>query len=167
VPVIPAGQSRHERVTVLRCNHRLAHVARAYLAGRPWFDRAMLEAALGRPLDSRAGAFALAAAGFALLRAEGDSIEVRAADPRVARLVNRARLGPQRRGYRVHRVLEAFLALPPRSQRRRPATDDRRLEVARRLQDDWLLDGDDLLNCRPFARLQSAWTLRPRQPVAS
>jgi hypothetical protein len=161
--VIPSGQSRHERITVLRRDHPLAAIARAYLAGRRCFDRSMLEAAVGRPLNTRSGAFALAAAGLALLRAEGESVELRAADPRVARLVNCARLGPQRRGYRVHRVLEAFLALPPRAYRRRPATDDRRLEVARRLQDDWLLDGDDLLNCRPFARLQSAWTLPPRQ----
>lgn len=116
---------------------------------RPW----------ATPLATRQWMAALAAAGFALLRVKGDRIELRAADPRLAALVNRARLGPQRRGYDVHRVLEAFLSLPPREQRRRAATDDRRLEVARQMQDDWLLDDDDLLNCRPFVRLGSAWTL--------
>jgi hypothetical protein len=105
VPVVPAGQSRHERVTVLRPGHPLAAVARAYLGGQRWFERAAIEKALGRQLDCREGAAALAAAGFALLRANGPALELCAADPRAARLVNRARLGPQRRGYRVRRVL--------------------------------------------------------------
>jgi hypothetical protein len=157
-PVVPPGRSRHERVTVLRPGHPLAAVARAYRSGQRWFDRAALEAALGRSLTSRPGALALASAGFALLSTEGGRIELQAADPRVARVVNRARLGEQRRGYKVHRVLEAFLALPPKARRLRPATDDRRLEVAQRLHDDWLLDGEDLLNCRPFVRLRSTWT---------
>jgi hypothetical protein len=158
LPVIPPGRSRHERVTVLRRNHPLAAVARAYLAGDRWFERGVLETALGRRLDTLMGAAALAAAGFALLRVNGSRLELRAADPRAAHLVNRARVGPQRRGYRIHRVLESFLYLPPKKKRRHPATDDRRLEVAQRLQDIWLLDGDDLLNCRPFARLRSPWT---------
>jgi hypothetical protein len=159
IPVVPPGRSPYELVTVLGCDHVLATLARAYFAGERCFDRARIEDVLGRRLNSPQGADALAAGGFALLRADGTRLELRAADPRVARLVNRARLGPQRRGYDVHRVLEAFLVLPPRDKRRRAATDDRRLEVARLLQDDWFIDGDDLLNCRPFARLRSVWTL--------
>jgi hypothetical protein len=54
--------------------------------------------------------------------------------------------------------LEAFLYLAPKRLRRHTVTPDRRLEVALSLQSDWLLDGDDLLNCRPFARLASTWT---------
>ncbi len=33
------------------------------------------------------------------------------------------------------------------------------LEAARRLQEDWGVDGEDLLNCRPCARLRSPWVL--------
>jgi hypothetical protein len=157
IPVVPSGGSHYERITVLCPNHALAAVARAYVAGERRFDRTVVEGILGCRLDSRSGADALAAAGLAMLWAEGERLELRAADPRVAQLVNRARLGLQRRGYDVHRVIEAFLALPPMGQRRRAATDDRRLEVARMLQDDWFIDGDDLLNCRPFARLRSLW----------
>jgi hypothetical protein len=159
VPIVPVGQCPHERVTVLGPEHPLAPLARAYGAGQRWFPRLEIEQALGRRVDSRAGAVALATAGFAMLSAADSRIELRAADPRIARIVNRARLGPQRRGYRIHRVLEAFLCLPPKKQRRHSATDDRRLEVARLMQSEWLLDGDDVLNCRPFARLSSAWTL--------
>lgn len=157
-PVVPEGGAAHERVTVLCPGHSLASLARAYLAGERWFDRLEIEAALGLHLNTRASAAALARAGFAMLCIDGPHLELKAADTRLAQLVNRARLGPQRRGYRVRRVLEAVLALPPRKKRRCPVTDDRRLEAARRLQELWLLDGDDLLNCRPFARLSSHWT---------
>jgi hypothetical protein len=85
--------------------------------------------------------------------------------PAVARYVNRSRFGG-RRGYDVHNVQEAFLALPPREQRRRKATDDRRLEVAHTLHDDWLIDCDDLLACRPFVRLRSQWILTPSETAS-
>jgi len=165
IPVAPATGARFEQVTLLRPTHPLAAVARAYLRGQRCFERARIEAALGRPLDSQAGAAALAAAGFGLLRQDGASIELRAADPRAARLVNRARLGRQGRGYRVERVLEAFLCLPPAATRRHAVTDERRLEVARLVRDEWQLDGDDLLNCRPVARLASAWTFAGTGPA--
>ncbi len=71
VPVIPPGRSVHERITVLRRGHALATIARAYLAGTRWFERQAVEDALGRQLDTRQGAAALAAAGFALLRLAG------------------------------------------------------------------------------------------------
>jgi hypothetical protein len=160
LPVLPEGRSPHARVTVLRCEHPLAPLVRAYLAGQRWFERAVIEDALGYRLDSREGATRLAAAGLALLRADGIRLELRAADSRVAELVNRARIGVQLRGYRIQRVLEAFLCLPPTKERRHHATDERRLEVAQLLQEDWLIDGDDLLNCRPFARLYSVWTFQ-------
>jgi hypothetical protein len=99
LPVIPPGRSRSEQVTVLRRDHPLAVTARAYLAGERWFERKAIESGLGCRLDSRQGTTALAKAGFALLGVQGIRIELRAADPRVALLVNRARLGPQRRGY--------------------------------------------------------------------
>jgi len=161
VAVIPASGERHEQVTVLRSTHPLADTAREYHRGQRWFERAALEQALGQGLDTDPGVKALAAAGFALLGAEGLRVELKAADPRVAALVNRARLGPQRRGYKVHRIVEAVLCLPPKNKRRRPVTEDRRLEAAQRLQDDFCLDASDLLNCRPCARLCSTWTIQP------
>src|SRR5438046_917898 len=63
LPLIPSGKSPHERVTILWHEHPLAGVARAYLAGGRWFERASLEEALGHRPDCRAGADALAAAG--------------------------------------------------------------------------------------------------------
>ncbi len=149
---------RHERVTLLRLGHPLAFAAREYAGGQRWFDRKTLEVALGQGLDTAKGAKDLARAGFGLLRRDGDRVELRAADPRLALLVNRARLGPQRRGCDEHRALEAVLALPPKARRRRPANDDRRERAAEILHEDWLIDPDDLLACRPFVRLRSLWT---------
>jgi hypothetical protein len=57
--------------------------------------------------------------------------------------------------------VEAVLSLPPKAKRQRPVTDDRRLATALALYDDWLIDCDDLLECRPFVRLCSRWTLAP------
>jgi hypothetical protein len=155
--VMPTTGPRHERVTLLRRDHPLAPVARACEAGCGWWDLAVLENLLCNRLDTREGAAELAAAGFALLQFDGTRVELCPADPRVARMINRARLGPQRRGYDVDRVIEALLCLPPRAKRRRHVTDERRLDAALRLQDQWQIDADDLL-CRPFVRLCSTWT---------
>jgi hypothetical protein len=146
-------------VAALRTNHALAVVFRGYAAGVRYFDRERLEQALGRPLDSRAGASRLAAAGLGMVRMVGRLVELRATDPRTARLVNRSRLGPQLRGYRVHKVLEALLCLAPKAKRRRAVTEDRRLQAALLLADERLIDADDLLECRPFIRLRSRWFL--------
>jgi len=131
------------------------------LAGATWFSPTDLEQALGRPLASKAAAAALAAAGFALRSYDGDCVELAATDPRVARLVNRARLGPQRRGFAVRRVIEAVLCLPTRPSRGLRITDDRRLEAALLLQENWGIDADDLL-WRPCVRLNSQWTFQRR-----
>jgi hypothetical protein len=148
-------------VTVLRTSHPLAFIAREYTAGSHCFDRQRLEQALSQALDTRAAADRLAAAGIALIGVDGPVLELRPADPRVARLVNRARLGPQYRGYNVHKVIEAILYLPPKAKRRRAVTDDRRLKAALVLQDGWLIDCEDLLEGRLFVRLSSRWTLPP------
>lgn len=151
---------RHERLVALRNTHPLAPVARQYQAGERWFERRLLERSLRARLDTGAGSRALAAAGFGIVRLNGSQVELRAADPRVARLVNRARLGTSYRGYEAHRVVQALLALPPRTRRRRPLTDTRRLEAALRLQAQWLIDCDDLLDYRPLVRLHSSWRFR-------
>lgn len=159
LPVTPAGRLPHERMVFVWREHPLADIVGAFICQQRWFLRTKLEAAIGQPLDSREGVLALATAGLAIMREAGLRIELRAADPRVAQLVNLARLGPQRRRYQVHRVLEAVLALPPKKKRRRSATIDRRMDAAHILQDEWLLNGDDLLNGQPLVRLSSDWAL--------
>jgi hypothetical protein len=159
IVVLPDGRARHERVTLLQGAHPLAATAREYQRGKRWFDRSALENALGLRLDSKVGACGLAAAGFVLMGAEGPRVELQAADPRVARLVNCARLGPQRRGYKARSIIEAVLYLPPKNKRRHRVTEERRLEAALSLQDEYRIDADDLLNCRACARLRSTWTI--------
>jgi hypothetical protein len=159
---------RHQRLALLRRRtlsvhgHPLEFAARQYANGVRWFDRETLERALGHRLHTRRGATELARAGFGLVRLDGAKVELRATDPRLALLVNRARLGPQRRRYDEHRVLEIVLSLPPKAKRRRPATDERRLDAAQVLLTEWLIECDDLLGCRPFVRLCSQWTFAAR-----
>jgi hypothetical protein len=149
----PAGAPL-ARVVVLARTHPLAETAREYGRGTRWFHRECLEEALGLSLESRAGADALAAGGLALLRMDRPMVELRAADPRLARLVNRARLGPQQRGYDVRTVLEAVLGLPRRAKRRTVVTDSRRQRAAEVLRREWGIESEG----GPHVRLHSRWT---------
>jgi hypothetical protein len=162
--VRPANGPRFERIVALWGTHLLFPVARLYGLGVRWFGRGRLEEALGRGLDTRAGADGLAAAGFAIARVDGPQVELRAADPRTARLVNRARLGPQYRGYDARTVVEAVLALP-RGRRRSPITASRRERAAEVLEEVWGIGTVGLREGRPHVRLSSGWT-RVGHPAA-
>jgi hypothetical protein len=149
----------HEWVTVIRASHPLAFIVREYDANAGHFDQERLEQALGSRLNTQSGANRLAMAGFAIVRLDGTQVELRPADPRVARFVNRARLRPQHGGgYKVHRVIEAMLYLPPKANRRRKVTVDRRLKAYYILKEKWLINCDDLLDPRSTVRLVSCWS---------
>ena len=104
------------------------------------------------------GAGNLAKAGFAVVATDGDWIELRAADPRAARLINESRCGRQVRGFGVRRVVEAFLSVRNPARTRINVNDDRRLLAAETLHDCWGIECDDLLVGRTRVRLFSAWT---------
>lgn len=163
----PADGPRHERVTLVHPAHPLAFLHREWAAGVRLFECQRLERAIGRPLNCRATADDLAEVGFALVRVVGTQVELRPADPRTAHLVNRSRLKPAMGERQVRRVLAAVLSLPPKGLRQRRVTEERRRQAAEWLQQEWLIDGVDLLDCRPRARLRSFWLLAPGAPRAS
>lgn len=146
-----------ERVVVVNAGSAAYGVVRAYGKGERWFAVEELSRAVGASISGRTGAIRLATVGLALLRVNGDRVELRSADPRAARFVNEARLGPQVRGFSARRVIEAFLLVRPPERRRINITDERRLLTADVLAKRWFIECDDLLNRRLCVRLVSTW----------
>jgi hypothetical protein len=168
VVVMPAEGPAYEAVAAIDASHPLAALAAAYRTGQRWFDRSVVGRVLGAPVGSLAGVRQLAKAGFALLGADDDNVALAAADPREAVIVNEARLGPQRHGFGVRRVIEATLHVRAPGRTRVNVDDDRRLAAAEALETRWAISCDDLLCGRRRVRLISAWTIseRPAAPEA-
>lgn len=125
--VAPTEGPALERVVVVNASSTAYGVVRAYRNRTRWFGIDELSRVIGDPINERAGVLHLATLGLALHHIDGNRVELRAADPRAARFVNEARLGPQTRGFGVRRVIEAFLLVRPPERRRVNITDDRRL----------------------------------------
>jgi hypothetical protein len=83
-----AAGPRNERVVAVRSSHPLAAVVRQCALGLRRFKRDYLEDCLGKGLDTRQGADALARLGLAVLREDSGRVELRPAGPRLARLVS-------------------------------------------------------------------------------
>ncbi len=156
VILMPAEGPQDERVIALDSSHQLAAIARDYAAGVRTFDRLTIETALQASLASKAGARSLAKVGFAVMSGDALHVQVEAADPDLAFLVNRSRIGPQRRGYKIRKVLASVLSL----RKCRQVTDDRR-EAAALILETYGVDASDICACRRCCRLQSPWHLPP------
>lgn len=147
-----------EKVAFVHEHHPMATVVADYGSGVRRFARGDLERSVGASVADLAGAANLAKAGFAVVGTDGDWIELRAADPLAAHLINESRCGRQVRGFGVRRVVEAFLSVRNPERTRVNVNDDRRLLTAEALHDCWDIDCDDLLAGRARVRLFSAWT---------
>ena len=147
-----------ERVVAVNANNTAFGVVRAYREGERWFAIDELTCAVGTSIESERGAFRLATLGLAVLNLSGNQVELRAVDPRAARLVNESRCGRQVRGFGVRRVVEAILSVRNPKRTRVNVNDDRRLLAAEALHDFWEIECDDLLAGRARVRLYSTWT---------
>jgi len=154
---MPAIGPVFEKVAMVHRGHPLAAVISQYLSGGRTFDRATIESILGARLDTLRGARLLAKAGFGVLRCNGTQVELLAADPDEALLVNEARHHRALRGYSLRHVVGSVLHIRRPGTARVNLTDDRRLMAFDELQTKWGIRCDDLLSMRRRARLVSDW----------
>jgi len=154
----PADGPALEQIVLVDDAHPMGNIVKAYRDGVRWFEQADLNVRLGADVAMPAGARRLAQAGFAVVDVSNGRVQLRAADPRAARFVNEARLGPQRIGFSSRRVIEAFYAFRQPKRCRVNDSEDRRLGAAEVLQAKWGIRCEDLLDGRARVRLISAWT---------
>jgi hypothetical protein len=157
----------YERVPFVRADSALADLVRRYRAGERWFEIGALESLLKARISTAVGAARLARVGFAVVALRDERVQLRAADPRAALIVNEARCGADPDGYTANQLVEAFLLL--RNPRRGGVrvTDDRRIKLDDVLKDDWGLRTEGLLTYEHRVRLRSRWTYNDVAPHAA
>jgi hypothetical protein len=150
----PVGDVYEQMVLVDR-RTPLADIVREYASGRRAFSRKRIEALVGASISQESGAGALGELGFAVVACADETLELRAADPREAKLVNAARCGPYE--CQLGAVLRAFLHLQEAPGWRFQATSERRRSVVQRLRELWDVEIDWFVARGEMVRLRSAW----------
>ena len=148
----------YEKIAAVRRSSPAAELAEAHIAGTRWFSIGEVERAVGESVFGRSGLMRLANLGFVIMRQIGDKLEVERVDTRMARFVNEARLGPQKKGFGIRPLIEAAMSLQHPNRRSIHVTDERRISVAERLA-EFGIDCDDIMGDRKRIRLISRWTL--------
>lgn len=162
----PAEGSALEKVVAVNASSPGYDVVRAYRNGERWFDVEALGQAVGASIKERDGALRLGTLGFALLRVDGDRVELRAADPGEARLVNEVRLTPHVRRFSARRIIgDVFhLRQPNRSRVNMTDTRGRRLKDA--LRENWFIECEGRpAHGRSRLGLLSTWSFAETPPV--
>ena len=145
---MPADGPPFEMVAFVHQNHPLAPLVQRVRGGQDRFDEEDLKAELG-------GAWAafwvipqLAKVGLAVVDYAEGEVRFQPADPRAACFVNESRRQASERGYKIEKLMEAFLS--DRDPRRSyiKVTDDSRLELAHVLDTRWEIEAEDLLSNR-------------------
>lgn len=156
---MPPDGPPFEMVAFVHANHKLFELVGRVQDGQGWLDEDALNAELGGPWSAFWVLPQLAKIGLAVVDSGDGEVRLRPADPRAARFVNEARCGVSPKGYKIQRLIEAFL--PVRDPRRShlKVTDRRRLALAEVLDEKWEIEADDLFTDRLRIRLVSRWTL--------
>lgn len=156
---MPAAGPPFEKVAFVHVHDKLVELVRRVRDGQEWFREDELNAELGGPWSAFWVLPQLAKIGLAVVDYGEGEVRLRPADPRAARFVNESRKQTGSRGYKIERLIEAFLPVrdPRRSHLR--VTDNRRLALAEVLDAWWEIDADDLYGDRRRVRLVSRWTV--------
>jgi hypothetical protein len=156
---MPAAGPPFEMVAFVHTNHPLVNLVRRVREGQEWFDEDILNAELGGPWATFWVLPKLAKIGLAVVDNGNGEVRLRPADPRAARFVNYSRSQAGPKGYKIQRLIEAFL--PVRDPRRGQlnVTENRRLALAEVLDEKWEIDAEDLFTDRRRVRLVSRWTV--------
>ena len=153
---MPAAGPPFEKVAFVHAHHKLVRLVRRVRDGQEWFQEEQFNAELGGPWSAFWVMPQLAKIGLAVVDYGEGEVRLRPADPRAARFVNESRRQVSPKGFKIQRLIEAFL--PVRDPCRR-VTDDRRLVLAEVLGESWEIEADDLLSERRRVRLVSPWTV--------
>ena len=159
ITAMPAAGAAFERVAFVHAHHALVGLVGHVRDGKEWFQEEDLSAELGGIWSAFWVLPQLAKIGLAVVDYGEDEVRLRPADPRAARFVNESRNNVGPRGYKIERLIEAFL--PVRAPRCRDVrvTDDRRIALADVLDTSWEIGADDLFSERRRVRLASRWTV--------
>jgi hypothetical protein len=159
ITAMPADGPPFEMVAFVHENHRLAGLVSRVRGGQRRMGEDELRAELGGAWATSWTLPKLAKIGLAVVDYAADQVRFSPADPRAARFVNESRQKVSPRGYKIQRLIEAFL--PVRDPRRShvKVTDNRRLELADVLDTCWEIQAEDLLDDRRWIRLVSRWTV--------
>ena len=156
---MPADGPPFEMIAFVHQNHPLAPLVQRVRGGQDRFDEEDLRAELGGGWAEFWVIPQFAKVGLAVVDYAEGEVRLQPADPRAARFVNESRRQVSARGYKIQRLIEAFL--PVRDPRRShiKVTDDRCLELAYILDTKWEIEAEDLLSNRRRIRLVSRWTV--------
>ena len=156
ITAMPTTGPALEKVAFVHAHDKLVELVRRVRDGQEWFQEEELNAELGGPWSAFWVLPQLAKIGLAVVDYGEGEVRLRPADPRAARFVNESRRHVSPKGFKIQRLIEAFL--PVRDPCRR-VTDDRRLVLAEVLDGKWEIEADDLFGDRRRVRLVSRWTV--------
>jgi hypothetical protein len=149
---LPAYGPAFEKVALVPLGHPLHSIVDQVHRQRERFSEKELLLSLGCPVQSREGLTALSRAGLAVKNFEDGVVELGAASPDAASIINRRRLGPSRCGMRLHKVIEIFAPGPPVKR-----AGEARVLNAGIAMATWGLDSPDLLDRPARVHLVSEW----------
>ena len=162
----PTDGPAFEKVVAVNASSPAYGVVRAYRDGERWFDVEALGQAVGASITERDGAIRLGTLGFALLRVDGNRVELRAADPGEARLVNEVRLTPHVRRFSARRVIGDVFHLRQPNRSRVNVTDARGQRLKDALRDNWFIECEGRpAHGRSRLGLLSTWTFAEKPPA--
>ena len=152
VHALPAFGPAHEKLAMVPLRHPLGPFVQSVRRQQNVFTAKDLARALGRRVDSREGLAALARAGLAVSAANNGLVELAAADPRAAAIINARRWGPSRSGTSIKKVVEAFAPGAPVKRVGAVRVVDAGIAMAR-----WGIDSADVLDRPRRVHLKSSW----------
>jgi hypothetical protein len=126
--------------------------------GTASLPRHWLEGQIGCPLSEREGGAALARFGLTLMACDDDDVALTATNPELARVINSARYGDNRKGFHPHRLTQAALGMPRRPRR---LYESSRLRAGERLE-QFGVDATGLCDRSGYVHLKSNWVMSER-----
>lgn len=164
VTVLPAVGPPTGKIPLIHAGQPLARLVCQFRHGSDRFPVAAIEQATGVKIRSIQAGRQLARVGLAIAGWDGEEVDLQAADPDLARLVNASR----RRGAVVRSPagpLVGLILAGNSAQRRRLAlTEERRLLAWEAWLDQWEIRCDGLLDDGREVRLVSEWHLTAPEP---
>jgi hypothetical protein len=123
--------------------------------GEVSLPREEIEGCIGHQLAGRRAAAPLARFGLTLMRCDENHVWLTATNPELARVINSARYGNNRKGFNPHRLVQVVLGMSRRPERLYASS---RLRAGERLE-QFGLDATDLCDSDGYVHLTSNWVM--------